>query len=168
MKEKLPRQAVLFGWVSLLNDFASEMVYPLIPAFVTGVLGGGALALGTLDGLADLVSTLMKFVAGMECPRGKEFEVEVSLREALANAILHGARNDSSRRVEICVACDESHGMLIVVRDPGNGFDPKSLPDPLHGENVYSNHGRGIYLINQLMDEVRFEKGGTEIHMRKY
>jgi len=64
VKEKLPRQAVLFGWVSLLNDFASEMVYPLIPAFVTGVLGGGALALGTLDGLADLVSTLMKFVAG--------------------------------------------------------------------------------------------------------
>ncbi|HEX4562701.1 MAG TPA: hypothetical protein VH113_12780, partial [Gemmatimonadales bacterium] len=64
MKERLPRQAVLFGWVSLLNDFASEMVYPLLPAFVTGVLGGGAVALGTLDGLADLASALMKFLAG--------------------------------------------------------------------------------------------------------
>ncbi|HEX4633224.1 MAG TPA: MFS transporter [Gemmatimonadales bacterium] len=64
MKERLPRQAVLFGWVSLLNDFASEMVYPLLPAFVTGVLGGGAAALGTLDGLADLASALMKFLAG--------------------------------------------------------------------------------------------------------
>lgn len=64
MKERLPRQAVLFGWVSLLNDFASEMVYPLLPAFVTGVLGGGAAALGALDGLADCVSTVMKFVAG--------------------------------------------------------------------------------------------------------
>src|SRR4029077_3098872 len=60
----LPRQVKLFGWVSLLNDFASEMVYPLLPAFVTGVLGGGAAALGTLDGLADCVSTVMKFVAG--------------------------------------------------------------------------------------------------------
>ncbi len=64
MKERLPRQAVLFGWVSLLNDFASEMVYPLLPAFVTGVLGGGAAALGTLDGAADFVSTFVKFLAG--------------------------------------------------------------------------------------------------------
>jgi serine/threonine-protein kinase RsbW len=118
--------------------------------------------------ITPVVEKIMKFAGEMECLRGKEFEVEISLREALANAIVHGARNDPSRKVEICVACDESHGMLIVVRDPGNGFDPKSLPDPLHGENVYSAHGRGIYLINQLMDEVRFEKGGTEIHMRKY
>lgn len=64
MTERLPRQAVLFGWVSLLNDFASEMVYPLLPAFVTGVLGGGAAALGTLDGAADFVSTFAKFLAG--------------------------------------------------------------------------------------------------------
>jgi len=64
VKERLPRQAVLFGWVSLLNDFASEMVYPLLPAFVTGVLGGGAAALGALDGIADFVSTFVKFLAG--------------------------------------------------------------------------------------------------------
>jgi MFS family permease len=64
VKERLPREAVLFGWVSLLNDFASEMVYPLLPAFVTGVLGGGAAALGALDGTADFVSTFVKFWAG--------------------------------------------------------------------------------------------------------
>ncbi len=58
--------------------------------------------------------------------------------------------------------------MLIIVRDPGTGFEPNRVPDPLEGENIYSNHGRGIYLINQLMDEVRFERNGTEIHMRKY
>ena len=63
--------------------------------------------------------------------------------------------------------CDESRGMLIVVRDPGPGFDPQAVPSPLLGQNVFESHGRGIYLINQLMDEVRFEKGGTEIHMKK-
>ena len=63
-RERLPRQAVLFGLVSLLNDFASEMVYPLLPAFVTGVLGGGAAALGTLDGAADFASTFVKLWAG--------------------------------------------------------------------------------------------------------
>jgi MFS family permease len=61
---KLPRTAKLFGLVSLLNDFASEMIYPLLPAFVTGVLGGGAISLGALDGAADLTSALVKYGAG--------------------------------------------------------------------------------------------------------
>ena len=64
MSNKLPRQVKLFGAVSLLNDFASEMVYPLLPAFVTGVLGGGAAALGALDGAADAAAALIKLVAG--------------------------------------------------------------------------------------------------------
>ena len=60
----LPRQVKLLGAVSLLNDFASEMVYPLLPAFVTGVLGGGAAALGALDGAADAAAALIKLVSG--------------------------------------------------------------------------------------------------------
>ena len=60
----LPRQVKLFGAVSLLNDFASEMVYPLLPAFITGVLGGGAAALGALDGTADAAAALVKLGAG--------------------------------------------------------------------------------------------------------
>jgi MFS family permease len=60
----LPRQVKLFAAVSLLNDFASEMVYPLLPAFITGVLGGGAVALGALDGAADAAAALVKLVAG--------------------------------------------------------------------------------------------------------
>jgi MFS family permease len=50
--------------VSLFNDFASEMVYPLLPAFITGTLGGGAIALGLLDGAADLTSAVLKVVSG--------------------------------------------------------------------------------------------------------
>ena len=50
--------------VSLFNDFASEMVYPLLPAFVTGTLGGGAALLGLLDGAADLTSSVLKLVSG--------------------------------------------------------------------------------------------------------
>jgi MFS family permease len=63
-RQQLPRQVKLFGAVSLLNDFASEMVYPLLPAFITGVLGGGAVALGALDGAADAAAALVKLVAG--------------------------------------------------------------------------------------------------------
>jgi len=62
--ERLPRTVKLFGAVSLLNDFASEMVYPLLPAFVTGVLGAGAGALGALDGAAEFASAIVKYVSG--------------------------------------------------------------------------------------------------------
>ncbi|HEY3220636.1 MAG TPA: MFS transporter [Gemmatimonadales bacterium] len=67
----LPRQVKLFGAVSLLNDFASEMIYPLLPAFVTGVLGGGAAALGALDGAADAAAALIKLISGRLADRAE-------------------------------------------------------------------------------------------------
>ena len=121
-----------------------------------------------VDNISPVVERVMEIVREMKCAAGKEFDVEMALREALANAVIHGARHDSSKQVQFCVACEPSTGLLIVVRDPGEGFDPASIPDCCIGQNVFSDHGRGIFLINQLMDEVRFERGGTEIHMRKY
>jgi MFS family permease len=60
----LPPAVKGLSLVSLFNDFASEMVYPLLPAFVTGTLGGGAALLGLLDGAADLTSAVLKVVSG--------------------------------------------------------------------------------------------------------
>lgn len=120
-----------------------------------------------LNAITQVVEEIMRAVGEMGCANGHEFEIETALREALANAIKHGSGNDRSKAVRCSVACDPARGMLIVVRDSGPGFDPDSLPSPVLGHNVYATHGRGIYLINQLMDEVRFERGGTEIHMRK-
>jgi MFS family permease len=71
VSERLPRQVKLFGAVSLLNDFASEMIYPLLPAFVTGVLGGGAVALGALDGAADAAAAFVKLVSGRLADRAQ-------------------------------------------------------------------------------------------------
>ena len=104
----------------------------------------------------------------MQCGDGWEFEIETALREALANAVVHGAKGDPSKQIQIAVACDATRGMLIVVRDPGGGFNPESVPSPTQGQNLYRSHGRGIYLINELMDEVRFERNGAEIWMRKH
>jgi serine/threonine-protein kinase RsbW len=119
-----------------------------------------------VEAIPPFVDEIMEIVSSMGCAAGKEREVEMALLEALANAVQHGCKNDPSKQVECCVACDESRGLLIVIRDPGAGFDPASIPSPIVGQNLYSSHGRGIYMINQLMDEVRFEKGGTEIHMK--
>jgi serine/threonine-protein kinase RsbW len=121
---------------------------------------------GDVNAISPVVESVLRIVTEMGCAAGKEFEIELALREALANAIEHGSGHDPSKEVQCCVACDKERGMLIVVRDPGPGFDPASIPSPIVGQNLFSTGGRGIYLINQLMDEVRFERGGTEIHMR--
>ena len=114
-----------------------------------------------------VVAQVMRAVRDTKCIDGKADAVELALQEALANAVIHGAKEDPSKIVECVVACDDQRGVLIIVRDPGPGFDPKTIPTCTMGENLYSNHGRGIFLINQLMDEVKFHKNGTEIHMVK-
>lgn len=119
------------------------------------------------DAVDPVVRSVMNVVREMKCAIGSEDAIELALAEALANAVVHGAKNDPSKIVECDVACDDERGVLIIVRDPGPGFDPGTIANPCHGENIYSNHGRGIYLINQLMDEVQFHKNGTEIHMSK-
>lgn len=114
-----------------------------------------------------VVAQVMESVRDMKCVDGKEDSIELALQEALANAVVHGAKEDPTKIIECLVACDEQRGVLIIVRDPGEGFDPRAIPTCTVGENLYSNHGRGIFLINQLMDEVKFRKNGTEIHMVK-
>ena len=121
-----------------------------------------------MERLSEVVDGIMQVVSAMECACGHEGEIDLALREALANAVIHGAGSDPGKTVECRVACEEQHGMLIVVSDPGDGFDPAQVADPLHGENIYSDHGRGIFLINRLMDQVEYKRGGTEIHMRKF
>jgi anti-sigma regulatory factor (Ser/Thr protein kinase) len=119
------------------------------------------------NAISGVVDGVMQIAREMKCAQGNEYQVELSLREALANAIVHGCNNDPNKKVECCVACTESSDVVIVVRDPGEGFVPNAVPDPLAVENLHSTHGRGIYLINQLMDEVSFGRNGAEIRMRK-
>ncbi len=120
-----------------------------------------------VESITPVVAGILAMASQMQCANGKELEIETALREALANAITHGAENDPTKQINCCVACDESHGILIIVRDPGNGYDPLRVPSPVVGENLFSNHGRGIFLINQLMDEVHIRRNGSEIVMRK-
>jgi serine/threonine-protein kinase RsbW len=121
---------------------------------------------GEIGALSPVIAKIMAIIKEMGCAAGREFEIELALNEALVNAVVHGSGHDPSKQIQCCVACDHARGMLIVVRDPGPGFDPASIPNPIVGQNLFATGGRGIYLINQIVDEVRFEKGGTEIHMR--
>jgi serine/threonine-protein kinase RsbW len=122
---------------------------------------------GDVKAIAPAVRRVMEVVHEMGCATRNEFEIELALTEAIANAVVHGCAKDPGKTVELSVECDPERGMIVMVRDPGEGFDLASVPNPVVGERVYQESGRGIYLINRLMDEVRFEKGGTEIWMVK-
>ncbi|MDP1571301.1 MAG: ATP-binding protein [Vicinamibacterales bacterium] len=93
--------------------------------------------------------------------------VELALQEALANAVRHGCKGDPTKQIRCLLTIDASGDVVIAVRDPGVGFDPKAVPSPLQGENLLKPSGRGVFLINQLMDEVRFADSGREVQMRK-
>ena len=120
-----------------------------------------------VDLISPFVDWLMSLIARSRCVGGKEKFVELALREAVANAILHGNRMDARKLVHVRCCCESAKGIFIVVRDQGDGFDPYTVPNPLAVENLGAEHGRGIHLMKLAMDEVSFERGGTEVRIRK-
>lgn len=91
----------------------------------------------------------------------------LAIREAAANAIKHGNKQDPDKIAEVTFEFDDET-ILIRIQDQGEGFDPDSLPDPLAPENILKGTGRGIFLMRQLMDEVQFVfDGGSQVTMRK-
>jgi anti-sigma regulatory factor (Ser/Thr protein kinase) len=95
-------------------------------------------------------------------------EVQIAVQEALANAIHHGCKDDPSKQVQCCVTFDAKGEVVIVVRDPGQGFDVRAVPNPLDESNLLKQSGRGVFLINQLMDTVEYAEGGRQVLMRKH
>lgn len=117
--------------------------------------------------ISPLADWLMHLIQASHCVHGKEEFVELALREALSNAILHGNRLDARKLVHVRCCCEPTKGVALVIRDQGHGFNPNNVPDPLAVENLGAEHGRGIHLMRLAMDEISFGKNGTEVYMRK-
>ena len=110
---------------------------------------------------------MMRLIEGSHCVCGDEPSVELALAEALNNAVVHGNRMDRQKLVQVLCRCELGKGVSVVVKDQGRGFDPNAVPDPTAAENMGADHGRGIWVMKSVMDEVSFEHGGTEVRMRK-
>ena len=119
---------------------------------------------GAISPFAD---QLMRFILKFRSADGTEADIEMALREALANAVMHGNGENSCKRVYVTCRCYMDGEVAITVRDEGEGFDGSAVPDPTFLENLLFTHGRGIYLMKTLMDEVSFEEGGAVVMMRK-
>ncbi len=116
--------------------------------------------------ISPFVDKLMLLFRKCGCVPEGESDVEIALREALANAIIHGNHQDPLKHVYVRWCCKPDE-VSIAVKDEGQGFDINTITDPTGPENIGSVHGRGIYLMKAVMDEVRFEEGGVVVHMRK-
>jgi serine/threonine-protein kinase RsbW len=117
--------------------------------------------------LDDAVSEIMAAIDRTACWDDVE-TIGLAAREALANAMIHGNGCDPEKTVGISVTVNANCDVVIVVKDSGSGFDIRHLPDPIAAENLLADHGRGIFLMNQIMDEVDFRfDHGTEVCMRR-
>ncbi|MEE8200618.1 MAG: ATP-binding protein [Candidatus Acidoferrales bacterium] len=110
---------------------------------------------------------VLQWLQTTRCVCGDLDEIRAALREALNNALHHGCRLDPNKRVHLLCRCHPEAGLELVLRDEGEGFDPNQIPDPTSAENLERFSGRGLYMIRQLMDEVKFGDGGREIRMRR-
>ncbi len=96
--------------------------------------------------------------------------VGIAVREAVANAIKHGNRQDPDKEVEVELAIEDECA-IIRIRDCGEGFNPDQVGDPLAPENLLKPTGRGIFYMKSFMDDVEYRtrpEGGTEVTLRKH
>lgn len=84
--------------------------------------------------------------------------------EAANNAIVHGNKLDPEKEVKIKVIKRKDR-LEIFIEDQGEGFDYMRIPDPTAPENIENIHGRGIFLMKQLSDEVNFFDKGTKVQI---
>ena len=117
--------------------------------------------------ISPFVDQLMRFIRRFRPADGSEIDIETAIREAVANAVVHGNGENPGKHVQVECRCYMDGEVWISVRDEGPGFDSSAVSDPTTPESRLVDHGRGIYLMRTLMDEVSFEESGTAVHMRK-
>jgi serine/threonine-protein kinase RsbW len=97
------------------------------------------------------------------------FKVDMAVREAVTNAVVHGNKLDDAKVVEVKLR-NTPEVFEISVHDEGTGFNPNDIPDPTKDENLLKTSGRGIFFMRNFMDEVDWSadpNGGTNVRMIK-
>ncbi len=121
----------------------------------------------TRPALGRAVRAVMAIARKVEGLGKNRADLEIAVREALANAILHGNGGHKAKRVFVRCYGGPRSGLLVLVRDQGSGFDPSHVPDPRHPERLHLHHGRGLLLMRELMDRVEYRRGGREVLLFK-
>jgi serine/threonine-protein kinase RsbW len=92
-------------------------------------------------------------------------KILVATLEAVNNAIIHGNKVDNSKSVKIGFEY-KTQNLTVTVADEGPGFIPDNVPDPTSPENIENLHGRGVFLMKNLCDQISFNDLGNEVKMK--
>jgi serine/threonine-protein kinase RsbW len=122
-----------------------------------------------IEAVNEAATSVSEFLSRAGVSEDAAFGIEMAVREAITNAVLHGNKLDETKFTE--VSLKTSPGSLeITVHDQGPGFNPSDTPDPTKEENILKTSGRGIFFMRNFMDEVEWSadpKGGTTVRMTK-
>jgi serine/threonine-protein kinase RsbW len=148
-----PSRAQRAAKVQIERDKLALRFYDVIPS--------------TFEALDEVIETLMILVREMKCSLRDTEEIELAMREALANAVVHGNKQDPEKQVVVRCFCQPDRGMLLIVEDEGSGYNPAKVPNPTSAECLMETHGRGLFLMRRLMDHVRISHRGTRVTLLK-
>lgn len=116
------------------------------------------------NSISEVEPFVQRIVTRYRISKEKYPNILISLTEAVNNAISHGNKNDKSKYVNIGLTEVQSK-ICIKVEDEGCGFNPETVPDPTAPENIGCCGGRGVFLIKELSDDVRYERNGCVVEM---
>lgn len=116
----------------------------------------------SFDNLDTIVNATEAFLQGKVKDEEISYKVLLLLSEAATNAIEHGNAMDDSKHVMIDVLIRGSY-VRFMVEDEGGGFQPTNLNNPIADANLLNEGGRGIFFMEQMADEVAFEKNGSKV-----
>jgi serine/threonine-protein kinase RsbW len=121
----------------------------------------------TKQALNAAVRRVVELANACGCHDDNQTDLEIALREALANAIIHGNSFHDTKSIFLRCYGASDGALLIIVRDEGKGFEPDSVPDPRGPDRMHLHHGRGLFLMRELMDYVEHRKNGREVILYK-
>ena len=115
-----------------------------------------------------LVIRVVDFLEQQTCIAPKDRnQIALCVEEALLNAVCHGNKKNFGKKVRLSVYRTEKEWGLLV-SDEGDGFDPNKIRDPLGEDGIWSESGRGLYLMSHYMDRIEFYGGGRTILMARH
>ena len=124
----------------------------------------------TLESVDQAEEVVLRVAREMGFDEDEQHHIGISLRECMVNAVVHGNKYNSRKKVRLVVSRTPER-LEIVVGDEGEGFALDEVPDPLAEENLLRQSGRGVMMIQAFMDEFDVRRRhplGTEVRMVKY
>ena len=99
----------------------------------------------------------------------EQHRIGMAVRECMVNAVVHGNRYSRNKQVRVAISTGDGR-FTVTITDEGEGFETDQVPDPLHDNNLLRHSGRGLFLMEAFMDEIKIRKvepTGTEVTLVK-